>query len=167
MIKYKNKLLNVIEKIRMDDIEDISNWIKGFERIYVIGNGGSQATAEHFVVDLLKYGNKKAYSIGSSSLITMAGNDFGYNHSFYWILNKYIADSDLVFAISTSGMSENIIRAISNNFKKTFLLTGLKGKSSIDLVDKGYVIQSDNIQIVEDVSLIICHMIALCTGGKI
>lgn len=165
MIKYRNKLLDSITKLDIIKVESVFEWMKQFESFYIVGNGGSQATAEHFVVDLLKYANKKAYSF-SSSLLSMAGNDFGYSHGLYWCLKNYVGKNDLVFAISTSGQSENILRLMNDEFN-TFLLTGLNGEDTTESADRSIIIPSDNTQILEDVSLIICHMAAMYLGGKL
>ena len=162
MIEYIDELEQVLRCIKEKDIDSIVSLIDKASRVYVIGNGGSQANADHFVTDLVKLCNKKAYSMSNSSLLTMISNDFDYVHGFYFLLSTYCSKGDVVFAMTTSGKSGNIVRAMGNNLNvKTVLITGSGGKELAESTDASIVVPSLNIQILEDIFLILCHLIAL------
>jgi D-sedoheptulose 7-phosphate isomerase len=79
--------------------------------VFICGNGGSAANAEHFATDLFKKG-VRAYCLGSnSSIITMIANDYGYENIFSLQLRIYAKPGDLVVLISCSGTSANIVKA--------------------------------------------------------
>ena len=162
MVDYFHKIVAVLNQVDKKSINRVVGLIQSSDRIYIIGNGGSQATAEHFAVDLLKYGGKRAYALSSSAMLTMSSNDFGYEHSFNWLLSRYLDKNDLIFGISTSGKSLNILRAFFSRLDvKSVFLTGLWGKNEAKNVSEAIIINSKQTQILEDISLIICHNIAL------
>ena len=81
------------------------------KRVYVIGNGGSFANASHIVNDLLSVG-VKAYSMDPATLTAFA-NDFGYEKAFEKWLDIVGEAGDLLIALSGSGKSPNILKAVS------------------------------------------------------
>lgn len=81
--------------------------------IYLIGNGGSASTAEHFATDLVKKGYRAVALSSNTALITMIANDYGYNRVFEKQLRLFADSSDLLITISCSGKSENILVAIN------------------------------------------------------
>lgn len=171
MIRYAKNLQSVVSRLDFAQIGKVVDFlnVNSHRNIFVVGNGGSQATAEHFVTDLLKMGGMKAHSISNCSLFTMASNDFGYGHGFSWLLTRYCASNDIVIGITTSGKSENIVRSLIWDTRvKTVLITGAKGKKFAKQIDFPIVIDSENTQIIEDVSLVVCHMISveLCKRRK-
>lgn len=107
------------------------------QQIFVIGNGGSAANASHLAADLAKdrLGEQKyLFKIQSIAdnvpLITAEGNDNGYENIFVNTLKRLFNPGDLLIAISSSGNSENIVRAVNyaNSVNgKTFGLAGFGG----------------------------------------
>jgi phosphoheptose isomerase len=83
--------------------------IKGSNFIWIAGNGGSAATAEHFATDLVKKGYKAIALSSNISLMTMIANDYGYEFVFSKQLETYGSDDDLLVTISCSGTSPNIL----------------------------------------------------------
>lgn len=81
--------------------------------VYFIGNGGSAAIAQHMCADFLKNGGMSAISLYNGSTLTCFGNDCGYEEVFAKQIYMYAKEGDLLVAISSSGNSENIIRAIN------------------------------------------------------
>ncbi|MCP5468962.1 MAG: SIS domain-containing protein [Chlamydiales bacterium] len=79
--------------------------------IFVIGNGGSAGIASHFCTDLLKTLELPASSFSDSNILTCFGNDYGYENVFSSGLRVRMTSEDLLVAISSSGKSENILRA--------------------------------------------------------
>lgn len=92
--------------------DNVIELIKDANYVFIIGNGGSASTANHFANDLVKIGGIKAFSLCSNeSIITAYGNDCGYENIFLEQLKVYLTKGDLLITISTSGKSKNILRA--------------------------------------------------------
>ena len=79
--------------------------------VFVCGNGGSAATAEHFTNDLFSKGIKAICLNSNTSIMTMIANDFGYEYVFSKQLELYADNRDLLITISCSGTSPNIVNA--------------------------------------------------------
>lgn len=80
--------------------------------IYILGNGGSAATSSHFANDLAALGGVRVSSLSDSAAVLSAiGNDFGFEHVFERQLEGRLREGDVVFAISVSGNSPNVLRA--------------------------------------------------------
>ncbi len=84
---------------------------KGGKLIF-IGNGGSAAIASHQAVDYSKNGKIPAIAFNDASLLTCLSNDFGYAHVFEKAIQMFAGPQDTLFAISSSGKSENILRGV-------------------------------------------------------
>lgn len=83
------------------------------KNIYIIGNGGSASTANHFANDLVKMCGFRAISLCANEAIVMAyANDNGYENIFVDQLRVFLDREDLLITISGSGTSKNIVRAI-------------------------------------------------------
>lgn len=90
----------------------LSARIKAAKRVYIIGNGGSYANAMHICNDLIACG-VKAYTLDPASL-TATANDFGFEYVFSRWLDVVAEKGDLLIALSGSGKSRNILRAIEH-----------------------------------------------------
>jgi len=93
-------------------MKKLLNLIKEARFVFVCGNGGSASTAEHLTCDLLSKGIRAICLNSNTSIITMIGNDFGYEEIFSRQLDVYANHEDLLITISCSGTSPNIGRAI-------------------------------------------------------
>lgn len=137
---YFNHLNNIFQKIDYKNIEIFSKeLINARERgsnIFFIGNGGSASTASHFANDIAigtKSSDKpfKALSLtDNQAIITAIGNDFGYQYIFLNQLKIYAKEEDLLIAISASGNSENLVKAVEHcnlNNINTLSLTSFDG----------------------------------------
>ena len=93
----------------MREIEPLIKNIKEANFIWIAGNGGSAATAEHFTTDLVKKGYRAISLTSNTSLMTMIGNDYGYEFVFSKQLDVYGSSKDLLVTISCSGTSPNIL----------------------------------------------------------
>lgn len=102
---YLIRMNNLIEKI------------KKARFIWIAGNGGSAATAEHFATDLVKKGYRAVALSSNTSIITMIANDYGYDQIFSKQLLTYASKHDLLITISCSGTSENIdkVKLVARN----------------------------------------------------
>ncbi|ETA81153.1 sugar isomerase, partial [Youngiibacter fragilis 232.1] len=119
---YIQRLVKLLESIELQNICDIINLLDNIDpfvnTIYFIGNGGSAATASHFANDIgigLKIRGIKNINVvcltDNIPVITSISNDIGYENIFYAQLKDKIKKGDLLFAISASGNSANILKA--------------------------------------------------------
>ena len=137
----------VISAIRAIDVEKVSQAIGWFEQarqdgraIFVAGNGGSAATASHFVCDMVKgasFGKPQRFRIQSlhDSIPTMTAysNDVSYADALCEQLKNFAQPGDIYMAISGSGNSENVVRALDYAKSigcRTLALTGRTAESS-------------------------------------
>lgn len=96
-------------------------------KVMVIGNGGSAAIAAHMQNDLSSAADIRALSFQDIPLLTAATNDFGYELAYERFVLHWADDNDLLFAISSSGESENILRAVQAARKNGCLVVTLSG----------------------------------------
>jgi len=80
--------------------------------LYIIGNGGSAGMASHMAADAAKNGRLRALAFNDPSLLTATGNDLAYDQVFSLPLERLARAGDLLIAISSSGNSPNIVRAL-------------------------------------------------------
>lgn len=146
-------------------------------KVLVMGNGGSAANASHFACDLAKGvslpGEKRfiAYCLNDSiPMITAYGNDCGYDQVFSGQIDNLIQKDDVVIAISGSGNSPNVLRAIESANKQSALtigLTGFQGGKLKGMVSCPIVVPCDNMERIEDIHLIVLHILKLFLIEKI
>jgi D-sedoheptulose 7-phosphate isomerase len=144
--------------------------------VFIFGNGGSAALASHFACDLGKgtamLGNPqrrfKALSLTDNMpLLTAWANDTSYDNVFAEQLRNIAQAGDVVFAISASGNSRNVLLGLESARKVgacTLGLAGFNGGKMKALCDLCIVIPSNNMQIVEDFQLSVSHalFVLLC-----
>ncbi len=138
-------------------------------RIFIMGNGGSAATASHFALDLAKNTitprapRLKAISLTDHvPLITAWSNDTAYEHIFEEQLANMIEAGDVVIGISTSGNSPNVINALllaKKSGAATVGLLGARGGLMKNLVDAYILAPGQNIEQEEDAHMILAHVI--------
>ena len=126
-IFLKNYLLK-LQKLLTGEVATINNLIslkkiivdnsKKGKKILVFGNGGSAAIASHFTVDLTKNARVRATNYNEADLITCLSNDYGYDQWVSKAIELYMDKGDLVFFISSSGVSKNMINAVKIAKKK-------------------------------------------------
>jgi len=137
--------------------------------IYLFGNGGSAALASHFACDLGKgtaNGLNKRFQVlaftDNVPLITAWANDARYEDIFAEQLINFVRPNDIVFAISGSGKSPNVLRALNvarETGAFTIGLTGFEGGAMKNLCDLCLIVPSDNMQIIEDLHLSVTHAV--------
>lgn len=171
---YLEYLKSVLDQINLDDVASFIDTIKvareNNQFIYFIGNGGSAATASHFANDLAigTRSSKKPFRIMSLTdnvpVLTAIGNDFGYDEIFTKQLQAYLKPNDVVVAISASGNSANVVKALELAKKmsaKTVSLTGFDGGKIKSMADVNLHVPSVKGEYgpVEDVHMIFDHII--------
>ncbi len=172
---YVNKLKELLTQIDLKAIEDIQiqieKSVKNSSKIYLLGNGGSLATASHMANDLgigLKRRdliNIDIISLGDNSAVTSAiANDIGYENIFYMQLKNILKPNDMILAISCSGNSSNIIKAVkyAKEVGSTIIgVTGFDGGELKSLSDVKFHVNTPNGEygLVEDVHMILDHIL--------
>lgn len=112
-------LCNAIELLKMTKQKGI--------KIFLIGNGGSSAIAEHMAIDLIKNAGLRALTISGSPMLTTFSNDYGYERVFQKGIQMLADDGDMLIAISSSGASENILNACAEARKKNMTIITFSG----------------------------------------
>jgi D-sedoheptulose 7-phosphate isomerase len=171
---YRSKLLAAIQSIPLEKVEEsIRRLAQAREEgraIFVCGNGGSAATASHFVCDMVKgasYGRTRRFRIQALTdgmpTITAYSNDLSYDHVFVEQLRNFAAPGDLLIALSGSGNSPNVLRAVeyANSIGcYTIGLSGRDGGQLAPLVQLSIHVPEAHMGRIEDAHLQICHMIS-------
>ncbi len=141
MEKEQENLIEVVKRLPMENVkrasDEIIGCLKKGNKIMICGNGGSAGDAQHFAAELVctfHHRNRKglpclALTCNTSSLTAWA-NDFDYNTVFARQVEAYGKEGDILFSITTSGNSKNILEAMSvakTMGIKNILLTGKDG----------------------------------------
>ena len=172
--KYLKQLEQTVRNIARDQIWGVIHILmeawRERRQIFILGNGGSAATASHMANDLNKLtivdGKPRFKAIALSDnvpLMTAWGNDTSYENIFVEQMINFLQPCDVVIGISTSGNSANVVKAIQVASKYgaiTVAFTGDNGGQLKDLVDHCIFIPSDHIGLQEDGHMILDHVIA-------
>lgn len=144
--------------------------------VLVLGNGGSAATASHFVVDLNKTANRPGHPrlravalTDNVPVLTAWANDTRYDVVFAEQVENFVKPGDVVIAISASGRSPNVLAAARRARElgaATIGLTGSDGGDLVHLVDECLTIQSRVMGQIEDAHLAVGHMLAAALAGR-
>lgn len=171
--EYTSDLIKQIEAI---DAADFSACIgllleayRGDKQIFIAGNGGSAATANHFVCDFGKnavQGDKRRFRILSVcdniEKITALGNDIAFEQIFRQQLINLMNPGDLLIVLSASGSSPDLVRAceyVRELGGHILALSGFGGGSIADFADASIVTPIRSYERIEDLHLIVLHMI--------
>ena len=140
----------------------ISQKAKG-NKVIFIGNGGSASIASHMATDLLKNANVPALAFNDPSLITCLSNDLGYERVFAKPIEMLARKGDVLFSISSSGKSKNILNAVSQARQIGCYLITLSGFAPDNPLrktgDVNFYIPSSLYGYVEIAHQAICHCI--------
>ena len=171
--RYFSELEQMLQAISLSHLETVLRLLEeayhNGRRIFIMGNGGSAATASHFALDLAKNtimpGAPRLKAISLTDhvpLITAWSNDIAYEHIFSEQLANMIEPGDVVIGISTSGNSPNVINALNlaKQYRATTVgLLGAKGGKMKDMVDAYILAPGQNIEQEEDAHMILAHVI--------
>jgi len=130
-------------------------------KLIFIGNGGSASISSHMATDFLKNANIPALAFNDSSSLTCISNDLGYEHVFVKPLSMLAKKGDILFSISSSGESENILKATLEAKKKGCFVVSLSGFSKNNALrrmgDINFYLPSFSYGYVEVAHLTVCH----------
>ncbi len=170
---YRSKLLRALDSIPLDKVEEAIRILTRARdegrTIFVCGNGGSASTASHFVCDMVKgasYGRSSRFRIqaltDSLATITAYANDCSFEHIFVEQLKNFAKPGDIVIALSGSGNSANVIRAVeyANSIGCcTIGLSGRDGGKLAPLVQLSIHVPESHMGRIEEAHFTVCHMI--------
>jgi D-sedoheptulose 7-phosphate isomerase len=164
----------VLESISAEKLTELITLFKSAldndRQIFIFGNGGSAANASHFITDLAKGSSDKTHkrfrciSLNENTcLITAIGNDYSFDEIYKRQLMNLANPGDLLFTMSVSGSSPNLVNAVewakANGLHSIALTGGKKGKLA-EIADSVMIIDDTHYGRVEDAHMAICHMIA-------
>ena len=137
--------------------------------VWIMGNGGSAATASHFANDLEKMVGVRAISIPDMvSKVLAYGNDNGWERMFSDVVRKNIGVEDAVVVISCSGNSRNVVHVAQDHaYNRLIVLTGNDEESVLAQMGANAMISApaEDIKVQEDVHLAVCHAIVAALVG--
>ena len=177
IINLINESVRTLTNISKDQhqvvlIEDITNTIlnafKSDNKLLLCGNGGSAADAQHIAAELSgrfeidrKPLNAEALHV-NSSFVTAVANDYGYEEVYSRMVEAIGKNGDILLALSTSGNSKNIIRAIEKANSLGLITIGFSGNDGgamQNLCKYNLIIPSDNTARIQEAHILVGHII--------
>lgn len=179
IINYFRDFNNIFSRIVITDLVDkecdltegiekairlIVTRAKSGNKVIFIGNGGSSSIASHMSTDFWKNGEIKAISFNDPAQLTCLSNDYGYSYVFEKPIRMFADSGDVLIAISSSGRSENIIRAVSAAKGigcKVITMSGFKNDNPLRYSggDLNFYVPSSSYGFVEVIHQALCHCI--------
>jgi D-sedoheptulose 7-phosphate isomerase len=173
LANYIKVLQETMDRLPKNLIADVINILHDARmagsQVFIMGNGGSASTATHFVCDLAK--NTRHQSLphfrvigltDNMAIFSAYANDEGYDQVFAQQLANLVRPNDVVIGISASGNSANVLNGIAEAKKHqttTIAFTGFSGGHLGPMVDINIHVDSNIIEHVEDIHLMLEHMI--------
>ncbi len=173
--RYVEDYIGVLKKLDETTVERLAQVLLGTWRanrtVFCCGNGGSAASASHFVLDLTKLTatprglRLRAVALTESiAAISAISNDSAYEEIFSEQLRPFLAPGDVVIGFSTSGSSPNVLRAVhyANSMGAiTIGVTGRHGRRLESIARHTLVVQSSSVQQIEDATMMVAHILCL------
>jgi D-sedoheptulose 7-phosphate isomerase len=170
---YFDRLKTLIDVMPVDRIEAMGEALfsayRHGKQVFVLGNGGSAATASHMACDLGKNTiapNVQRFRIISLTdnmpLVSALANDLGYDRVFAEQLTNLIRPGDVLIVLSGGGNSSNVLEAMRYARKRSatiLALLGSDGGEAIRLADEFILVPSSDYGLVEDMHLILNHVL--------
>ncbi len=170
---YLDDLTRLVESLPGDTLEgwyrELRSAYEEGRQVFLLGNGGSASTCSHIVNDLQKCiylasgRTFKVMSLTDNMALVMAwANDTSYERIFAEQLRPWVEPGDLVFCVSGSGNSPNVLAAAElarEAGARVLGLTGYQGGRLAPLCDESIVVPSDNMQRIEDCHMVVLHLI--------
>ena len=170
---YRSLVTRTLSQIDSQKVAQAVDWLREArdegKHVFVCGNGGSASTASHFACDIVKGASYKQHKrfrmmalTDSLPTLTAYSNDVSYDCVFAEQLKNFAQPGDVVMALSGSGNSPNVLRAVeyANSIGcRTIGLTGRNGGKLGPISQLNISIEESHMGRIEDVHMIICHMI--------
>ena len=168
-IKAKKSLLLIEDKISLA-INTIFKKLSDGGKIFLCGNGGSAADAQHLAAEFMIRLNPKinrmpipAISLATDvSTISACGNDFSFNKIFSRNLEALGSEKDILIAISTSGQSKNILEVLKTSKRKKIFSIGFLGNGggkAKKITNLNLIVKSSNVARIQETHILLGHFI--------
>lgn len=171
VVGYFERLTECIARVPMRQVQALGEILfRAYthdKQVFVVGNGGSAATASHMAADIAKNTlspNMRRFRIMSltdnAPLLTALSNDFGYERVFAEQLTNLIRPGDVLVTISGSGRSANVLEAMRcarSRAATNVALLGFDGGEARALADDYVLVPSDDYGVIEDIHMILVH----------
>jgi D-sedoheptulose 7-phosphate isomerase len=178
---YLDRLRAAIDRLPVDRIEAIGEILyrayRHDKQVFIVGNGGSAATASHLACDLGKNTispDRQRFRVTSlndnMSLVSAIANDLGYEHVFSEQLKNLIRPGDVLISITGSGNSLNIVNAMEYARERAatnVALLGFDGGRAIRLADEYVLIPVEDYGVIEDLHLVLDHILTECFRARL
>ncbi len=169
--EVKKKIFSQCTEQILKAVEVISTAFRNGKKVLLCGNGGSAADSQHIATEFVIRLNPKIKRPGlpaiaittDTSNLTAGGNDIGFENTFARTVEALGNEGDVLIGISTSGNSENVIRAIRTAKEKGMTVIGFLGKDGgkmKELCDIAIVVPSNNTQRIQEGHITIGHIIS-------
>lgn len=171
---YKKELTDAIWQVDEEVFQKAAKilyeaWLKD-QQVFIVGNGGSAGTANHFVCDFGKNavqgkGRRRFRVISlcdNVEKITALGNDFCFEEIFRFQLENLMNKGDVLITVSASGNSPDLVRACQfakEKGAKQIVLAGFAGGEIKEYADAAFIVPLESYERIEDVHLNILHML--------
>jgi D-sedoheptulose 7-phosphate isomerase len=170
--EYFDRLKATIDLVSRDEVNKLLalllDALEGGKTVFTLGNGGSASTASHYAADFnkgLSYGKARRFRFiclsDNTATLTAYANDVAYEEAFVEQLRNFLEPGDLVIAISGSGNSRNLLKAVEYANRSgaiTVGLTGYDGGELKKIAKHGVHIPIADMQITEDLHLVLDHL---------
>ncbi|MDD4601665.1 MAG: SIS domain-containing protein [Negativicutes bacterium] len=178
---YCQKINQAVRQVNLEKLCSISDYLwdvlQSKRQVFLCGNGGSAANAMHIANDFIYGIGKrsdealKVHALSTNqSILTCLANDISYDDIFSYQLEVLGQQDDILIALSGSGNSPNIVKAIKTAKKigmHTFAILGYDGGRCLAITEESIHIPINDMQIAEDMQLIIGHMLMQWLNIKI
>jgi len=161
------ELKNLLNDIKHEDVKTLKKLLLNRDRIFLIGNGGSNSICSHLAQDYTKALGLPAVSFSDPSRLTCYINDYGRDKAYAKFLEHFSTNLSLCILISSSGNSNNIIEAAEyckQNSRPFIILTGFdtdnklrKNYADVSILD--FHVPSNDYGIVENLHSIFLHAV--------
>jgi D-sedoheptulose 7-phosphate isomerase len=172
--EYLKSLKEAITELDLNQVDGIVDVLQeareNARQVFLFGNGGSAATASHLACDLVKMtavpGKPRLRAISLTdnvAMMTAIANDISYDDIFVEQMSALWNQGDLAIGISASGNSPNVLKAIEyakNHGGKTIGFSGFGGGKLAKIADLNITFSSRNYGVVEDMHLVLTHLIS-------
>jgi D-sedoheptulose 7-phosphate isomerase len=168
-IRVKEKFLDEknIDKV-IEVAKTIANAFNDGKKIILFGNGGSSTDASHIAAEFINRFKRERPSLPALALntdmavITSIANDYDFSEIFAKQLKSLSQEGDVVIALSTSGSSQNIIKAMDVAKRKkltTVAFTGAKGEKFASRATYAFIVPSDNTARIQETHITLAHVL--------
>lgn len=178
LLEESARVKRLVAETLAEEIARAAGWVaESFaadRRVLLFGNGGSAADAQHLAAEWTGRLGRERRGLPAMALtantsdLTALGNDYGFDRVFARQVEAHGREGDVAVAISTSGGSPNVLRAVEEAAKRGIRTVGLLGKGGgklRDRVDLAIVVPSDDTQRVQESHIAIGHAIAEVVDG--